>query len=402
MVTTKKSRAPLMIILYSTMFLFGFLENIKGVSYPLIKNEFNVSYETQGTMISILSVCYTFFVVASGFILGRFGVKKVYMTGLVLAFLSVASIYFMPGFRTVSVSLLLLFAGFGVFEIGVNGAATRLFTGKTALLMSLLHFMYGFGAILGPKTAGMLADPSGSGLPWRQIYALAVPLVLLIFLPAIFTRFPEAQSAGEPDGSAGTVRAPRFTAALRTSAVWLFGITLGLMMGVEMASSNWGGLYFQDVYAMDPTTVGANFVSAFFLLFTLSRLVSGFVVEKIGYMRSLQGAVLCTAAVLALGFALGAAGIYVLPAIGFFIAILWPTLMAVAIVYFGEIAAPVMTAGVIAIAGLVNAAIQLSMGYVNRYIGAAWGYRSCLLFAAVLFVILLRLGAIVQKRKPAS
>jgi fucose permease len=373
-----------MVILYGTMFLFGFLENIKGVSYPLIKNEFTVSYETQGKMISVLSFSYTLFVVASGFILGRYGVKKVYLFGLLCALAGVFSIYFMPGFWTAALSLLLLFAGFGVFEIGVNGVATQIFTEKGALMMSLLHFMYGLGAIISPKAAGILADPAGAALGWRQIYLLTVPLVLLIFIPAIFTRFPAAQGS-----AADTPELPRpgFTGALKTPAVWAFGITLGLMMGIEMASSNWGGLYFQDVYGLNPTTSGANFVSAFFLLFTVSRLVSGFVIERAGYMRSLAGAVVIVTAIFITGFVLGARGIYVLPAAGFFIAIWWPTFMAFAMGRFGE-NAPIMCSAVIAIGGLLNAGMQLAMGYINRYAGAAWGYRSCLVFVLILLCIL--------------
>jgi fucose permease len=178
--------------------------------------------------------------------------------------------------------------------------------------------------------------------------------------------------------------------------VWFFGVTLGLMMSTEMATSNWGSLYFQDVYGMDPISAGAGFVSSFFILFTLSRLVSGFLIEKIGYIKSLTGAVLIVGAIFIAGFALGRTGIYVLPILGFFIAILWPTIMAVAIGAFG-VNAPVMTSAVIAIGGLFNALMQLSTGYINRYIGASWGYRSCLIFVAALIVLLLRLGKILKK-----
>lgn len=398
-----------MVILYGTMFLFGFLENIKGVSYPLIKNEFTVSYETQGKMISLLSFSYTLFVVVSGFILGRCGVKKVYLFGLLCALAGVFSIYFMPGFWTAALSLLLLFAGFGVFEIGVNGVATQIFTEKGALMMSLLHFMYGLGAIISPKVAGILTDPAGAALgnalEWRQMYLLTVPLVLLILVPAIFTRFPAVQAQGPaPDAAPNTGNAPRFgfIAALRTPAVWAFGITLGLMMGIEMASSNWGGLYFQDVYGMNPATSGANFVSAFFLLFTLSRLVSGFVIERVGYMRSLAGAAAIAAAVFIAGFALGARGIYVLPAAGFFIAVWWPTFMAFAMGRFGE-RAPIMCSAVIAIGGLLNAGMQLAMGYINRYAGAAWGYRSCLAFTLILLCVLPGVNKLrIQKEAPPN
>ncbi|MDR2471366.1 MAG: MFS transporter [Treponema sp.] len=388
----------LLFILYGTMFLFGFLENIKGVSYPLIKNEFDVSYETQGQMISILSLCYTLFVVAAGFILSRFGVKKVYFFGLLCALLSMGSIYFMPGFWLASLSLLLLFAGFGVFEIGVSAIATQIFTVRTALMMNLLHFMYGLGSMAGPKAAGLLVDAAGLG--WRQIYLLTAPLVLAIFIPSLFIRFPEA-GAGEKPQSAATPQSgetpQRFSAALTNPVVWLFGLTLGLMMGVEMASSNWGSLYFQDVYGMDPATRGANFVFMFFLLFAVSRLVNGFLIEKIGYLKSLFGAVIIAGVIFAAGFALGERGIYVLPLLGFVIAIFWPTLMAVAMAYFGP-GAPVMISAVIAAGGLINAAMQFFMGFISDQIGPAWGYRSSLVFITALFCLLFVLRRQIKQR----
>jgi fucose permease len=386
------------------MFLFGFLENIKGVSYPLIKTEFGVSYDEQGRMVSLLSFSYTFFCVAAGCILSRFGVKKVYLLGFTFALLGLLSVFFAPNFWVTAVCLFFVFSCFGLFEIGINGLASILFTKKAALFLNLLHFLYGIGAILGPKAAGILCGTEG--ISWRHVYLFSIPLVLIFFIPAAMAKYPgpEDGSSGEnspPEKSvSGSPAVPKisFTGALRTPMVWFFGVILGLMMSTEMATSNWGSLYFQDVYGMDPTTVGAGFVSGFFVMFTLSRLVSGFVIEKIGYIRSLVGAVLITGVIFIAGFALGRTGIYVLPVVGFFIAILWPTVMAVAIGVFG-ISAPVMTSVVIAIGGLFNALMQLFTGYINRYAGAAWGYRSCLLFTAALAVLLLKFGG--KLKRPA-
>jgi fucose permease len=395
MSASKKTRVLLIILINGTMFLFGFLENIKGVSYPLIKTEFGVSYDEQGRMVSLLSFSYTFFCVAAGFILSRFGVKRVYLLGFVFALLGLCSVFFAPGFWIAAACLFLVFSCFGLFEIGVNGLASILFTKKAALFLNLLHFMYGVGAVLGPRAAGLLCGMEGLG--WRHVYLFSVPLVLIFFIPAAVVKYPEPADTlpGEKgSGPAGI----GFTGALRTPLVWFFGLTLGLMMSTEMATSNWGSLYFQDVYGMDPTSAGAGFVSSFFILFTLSRLVSGFLIEKIGYIKSLIGAVFIAGAIFIAGFALGRAGIYVLPVLGFFIAIFWPTIMAVAIGAFG-VNAPVMTSAVIAIAGLFNALMQLSTGYINRYAGAAWGYRSCLIFVAALIVLLLRLGKILKKKE---
>jgi fucose permease len=261
------------------------------------------------------------------------------------------------------------------------------------------------------------------GISWRHVYLFSVPLVLIFFILAVVAKYPDPAdnfprengagslpendkglSAGnepfrknparEETGPAGGIS---FTGALRIPIVWLFGLILGLMLSTEMATSNWGGLYFQDVYGMDPTTAGASFVSGFFILFTLSRLVSGFIIEKIGYIKSLTGAVFITGAIFIAGFALGRTGIYVLPVLGFFIAIFWPTIIAVAIRLFG-VNAPVMTSAIIAIAGLFNALMQLSTGYINRYIGAAWGYRSCLIFTVALIALLPRLGKTVKRK----
>jgi len=407
------SRKLLMFILYGTMFLFGFLENVKGVSFPLIKNEFSASYEAQGKMLSILSFSYTLFVIASGFLLGRFGIKRLYILGYLCALLSLVSVNFMPGFWTVTGSLVFLFAGFGIFEIAVNSMATQIFTKKAALMMSLLHFMYGAGATVGPKAAGMLADPAGPGLLWRQIYLFTVPLVAVLFIPSVLAKFPrgtvpESAEAAPPSAappSAAAEEPPRkshgFITALKRPAVWAFGITLGVMVGLELASANWGGLYFQDMYGLDPTTSGANFISAFFILFTLSRLASGFLIEKIGYMRSLIGAILSVTVIFIAGFLMGAAGIYVLPLLGLFLAIFWPTFMAVAMGYFGA-DAPVMTSAIIAIAGLLNVGIQFVMGYINLWIGTGWGYRSCLLFAVVLIFLILGVNRSIRGKKETA
>jgi fucose permease len=383
----------LIIITYGTMVIFGLVENIKGVSYPLIKTEFGASYEQQGGFVALLSYSYVFFCFIAGIFLSRFGVKRSLLSGLLCSMFGVVLVFFMPGYLTVGASLFLVYASFGFFEVGVNALATQVFTSKAALLMNLLHFFYGAGAILGPKAAGFLINSAGMG--WRHIYLLTFPLVLALFIPALFTRFPEnagdenseARSGGDPAAE----KPLSFLGALKMPIVWAFSVMLGLMEVIEFSSANWGGLYFQDVYGLDPRIEGAAFVSNFYILFTVSRLVSGFVIEKIGYVRSLFIACFAAIAVYALGFSLGIRGIWVLPLLGFFIAIMWPTVMAVAMGFFGK-RAPVITSAIIVLSGAVNSALQFVIGLTNRFAGAAWGFRSCLGYAVILAVVLFLLN----------
>jgi fucose permease len=398
----KRTRLILLVfILYGTMFLFGFLENIKGVSYPLIKTEFQASYEHQGIMVSLLSIGYVFCCIIAGIFLSHFGVKRVFLLGFAGLCAGLITVFFMPRFWPVMAALLLVFAGFGFFEIGINALATQVFTSRAALLMNLLHLFYGLGAVAGPKAAGILTGSGGPALGWRQVYLWSVPLTLLFFIPTLLTRFPGEEAKTNPADKGKNAGKISFLGAVKTPMVWLFGIALGLTIAIEMATPNWGSLYFQDVYGFDPSTTGANFISAYFILFTISRLISGFLIEKIGYMRSLLGAAAAIVLILIVGFLCGPQGIWVLPVQGFFIAIMWPTFMAEAIGCFGS-ESPVMTSAIIAIAGTLNALLQLVIGYVNRFLGAAWGYRGCLVYGLILvgFMLLLRTFT-GRKQRPA-
>ena len=399
---TKPQRILLFYLLFGTMLIFGLIENIKGVSFPLIKTEFNASWEQQGLLVSVLSFSYVGFSIVAGIFLGRFGIKPAFIFGFAALSLGLFSVSFMPSFMSAAFSLLLVFAGFGFFEVGINALASRVFVSKAALLMNMLHAFYGIGAIIGPKAAGLLTNNAGFG--WRFIYLLSLPLSLVLFIPGIFTRFPlepHEHSAAENSGSnnGGPVRRKSFFDALRTPMVWLFALTLGLGVIIELTTANWAPLYFQDVYGMDPRTGGAAFLSAFFMVFTLSRLICGALVERIGYLRSLIGVACIILVIFIVGFCLGSRGIYVLPALGFFVALLWPTIMALAIGSFGS-DTPVMSSAMIAIGGTLNAVVQFLVGLTNRFMGPAWGYRSCLVYTVLLIGVLIVLrNKLKQNRK---
>jgi fucose permease len=266
------------------------------------------------------------------------------------------------------------------------------FTAKSALMMSLLHFFYGIGAIIGPAYAGMVTG--GMEKSWRYIYFFG-------FFPALFLGIltfigsPGKLKAGEdhPAGSSGNqgetpAKKLSFFSALKEPVVWLFGITMGCGSTVEVGTTNWSALYLQDVYGFDPKVQGALFVSVFYILYTASRFLSGFVIEKIGYLKSITGGCVIVCLIFAAGFLLGERGIWILPVSGFFIAILYPTMLALSIPVFRENARAVSSA-IIPIAFTTNGLFQYLIGLINRYIGAEWGYRSCLVFSVLTFFLLL-------------
>jgi fucose permease len=130
----KRPRLLLFFILYGAMFLFGFIENAKSITYPLIKEEFSASYEAQGILVSLLALSYVVFCAVAGFCLGHFGVKKSFLASLFCMISGMALSFFMPTFFIAGAALFVVFAGFGLLELSLNALATQLFTQKAALL----------------------------------------------------------------------------------------------------------------------------------------------------------------------------------------------------------------------------------------------------------------------------
>jgi fucose permease len=117
-------------------------------------------------------------------------------------------------------------------------------------------------------------------------------------------------------------------------------------------------------------------------------------------MKSLMFAVIAVVIIYAAGFGLGQNGIWILPVSGLFIAVMWPTMMAVAMKVFGG-DAPIVTSAIITVSGAINGIFQMVIGLTNQYAGEAWGYRSCLIYALVVLMMLYVLLRNVKKKSIA-
>jgi fucose permease len=179
--------------------------------------------------------------------------------------------------------------------------------------------------------------------------------------------------------------------------VWLFGICMGLTSTIEYGVTNWSGLYLHDVFGLDPKTTGATFISVYFSLYAISRLLGGFFIEKIGYLRGVFLAAFITLCLLITGFVLGRRGVWVLPVTGLFIGVVFPTILAISIgVFKGKAQAASST--MLVISSSLSSTIQYLVGLTNRYIGEAWGYRSSVLYGTLLVFMLIRLQNVLRKK----
>ena len=363
------------------MALIGFLNSMKGVSFPLMRNGFNVSYNDMGLMNALIFVIAVSSCITAGICLNRTGLKKTVVTSFFFVMLGVGTLYFSTGLWMAMGFYFMLQAGICFFEVSLNGVGVRVFTVKSGLMMNLLHFFFGVGAVGGPRFIGYMVNRQG--MSWQEVYPLTLIPAFILLSMSLLIRFPGKPETTVSQQGQGT----SFLTVLKDPLVWLFGIIMGISGGIEGIAVAWSGLYLQDVYGLDPSTFGATFVSAFFLLYTISRLLSGFIIEKTGYMRSIFVSGLTITVLFVTAFSLGRQGIYLLPVAGFFVAIMWPTAVAISVKVFKE-RAPSASSATICIAFTLNGIIQYGVGLSNHFLGAAWGYRTCVVYSVIMGVLL--------------
>ena len=132
----------LVIASYITMFFFGVIENVKGVTFVLIKDIFQVSYDAQGYLVSMSWYGYVIFCLVCAFVIDRYGIKTAIVSGHALCLLGCIITPFMNHFVPVIIALMVVWMGFGFFEVGYNAFATVLFTENSAIYLNLMHSCY--------------------------------------------------------------------------------------------------------------------------------------------------------------------------------------------------------------------------------------------------------------------
>jgi len=194
-------------------------------------------------------------------------------------------------------------AGFGCVGLGiggvdvllnVEGAAVEAAAGRT--LMPLMHAAWSAGAVLG---AGIGAGAAAAGVP--IVYQFGSEAIVIAVAAAVAVRSLPA-TARAPRGRARPPAAMRFRTWLRgwrDTRLLLIGL---VMLGVELgegSANSWLTLAVRDGHHR-PDAVAALFFVAFAVEETLTRVVGGPLVDRVGRVSAVRGTT-----------ALGAVGIVV-------------------------------------------------------------------------------------------
>ena len=410
------------IVCYGVFFFFGGIESSESIYYSLMKSELQIPYRIQGWLVSMGSYSFILGSPIVGYLMTLVDVKPILILGFSFYIVAYLLLYFFKRLWIVFVSLFIEGIGAVLLDVGMNTLSTVLFPKHRGVMMNSLHFFYGVGCALGPPYSSRIFLVLKQG--YRGIFLGLIAFAVIGFLLTVFTRLSLCAEAMEEevvddvesklimDGelSQPITEVNAITEANQSNSITLANHSLPTTLPQTESTRSTSeqatpqrpaltllrafvtpmvwllGLNMGAVYGMLPEREGTRFVSLFYVFYTLARLVTGFAVDWLGDALGMLAFNVLLVLLYAVAFALQRRGVWLLAFSGFLISPFYPTSITVPMEVFGADAKNTISV-ILCIALVVNALIQVVIGYVDEYVGPQWGYPLLSLSMCALMIL---------------
>ena len=354
----------LIIFIFILMILDAVTENLKGVFLPIFKNDFNLNDGVMGVWLFIGSFGYIVFTYLGGLFSKKVGQKKVIISGIILCIIS--TFLFSVSYTSrvmLFIDIFLINGSLALCTIAINTLIPIIGIGFQAILMNLTHFFYGFGVTAGTWTTGYLL---GKNVPWQKIYFSVGILYVIIGVIAYFIKVPNVALVEE------NKHKDKSKSIFKDKLLYAFSVTLGFYVFAECATINWLVNYCGKSFGL---SIGqaTKYLTIFTAIFTVGRLVGGFVVQKFGELKSVIVSTITAIVLFLSGILLGQRGIILISISGLFFAITYPTMILSSSEVFKEESSYAMGV-IVSMASGVNMIFNVVLGSLNQMMGATKGF----------------------------
>jgi len=248
---------------WAARFLFfgaGLLFATWGVHIPTVKGVYGLEVGTLGALILAAGIGALIGLTQAGWLIGRFGARRVAWLGGAVSALTIALLLIMPGYLALWVLLAVYGASSGLLDVAMNAYASELEVQEARPLMSGFHAMFSLGgmagAAIGSVVLQMAADPR------------AHVMLVAVFTTAGFGWSMRQIAPPTRAASAAAARRERFM--LPHGRLLLLGLMAGLGFIVEGSIYDWSVLFVRTERGAAPE-VAALAYAAFSATMALTR-----------------------------------------------------------------------------------------------------------------------------------
>lgn len=374
---------------FLAFFLFGFSDNLKGATFPVLLDELGFSYALGGT---ILLASYFGFLIATlitGPLTDLAGKK-------IVIFLACGSLLIgMFGFSTAStfwaliVAMFIMGLGLGALEVGANLIIVDVHREDKGRYLNLLAFFHGIGSMVAPLFAGQMLV---AGFSWRSIYQLGLGLVLLVLIYFLIVKYPRTDNKQSNKLDFRELGKSAFS-----QEMILFYAGMIAYVAAEIGIGAWLVEFLQNAKSQS-VSQSTFYLALFFGAITAGRFIGSFLVARASYLKSMLFAGLAAMICVAIGTFASVGLAVFLPLAGFFFSIIFPTFTAAVSDRYQENVGTILGL-LFTFAGLGGMLGPWIIGLASDWLGIQVGFGVVLVFLVVMNI---SLGLLGRKQKPTK
>jgi len=163
---------------------------------------------------------------------------------------------------------------------------------------------------------------------WVAVYWIFAIIALAMIVLILLTRFPKVEL--KDDEKVGTRES--YLDLFKNKFVILFFLGIFAYVGTEQGISYWMSRFLSDYHGYDYETVGANAVSNYWGLMTIGGIFGLVLLKLLDSKVILRWVTIISMVCLAFAlFGPKSISLYVFPAIGFFMSVMWPIIISLAL-----------------------------------------------------------------------
>lgn len=308
---------------FFSFFIFGFVDNLKGATLSSLLIDLDFNYAQGGSILFGAYLGFFIATLAAGILADSVGNRRILILAGGLISLGILAFAGANTFWLLFGAMVVLGLGMGCIEVSGNGLIVQLHQLNRGRYLNLLATFHGIGALVVPLYAGWLLD---GGVSWRQVFQYSLPLAVLLTLAFVLTPAP-VKSTAKPAESGGFDWQAVGKLGFTRQMIWFY-LAIAFYVGAELGIGAWIVEFLQRTKGFS-LTGATGFLSLFFAMVMVGRVVGSFVVERLGYVRSVLGAAAGGLICVLIGiFGPPALAVFV-PICGLFFSIIFPTITAV-------------------------------------------------------------------------
>lgn len=321
--------------------IFAILLNSVGVVILQVINDFGVNPESASVLEAWkdLSIAIASFLLAS--YIPRFGYKRSMITGLTVVIIGSIMMPLLGGFAMSQLLFAMVGVSFALIKISVYSTVSLVTdnANEHASFMSILEGFFMIGVLSGFWLFGIFIDLANSSdtITWLDTYWVLAGIGTLALLLLLSTELDESSIKTETDNPLQDFK--DMIGLIKYAVVIFFILGAFLYVYIEQAINTWLPTFNYQVLQL-PDAISVQITSIYAGALAAGRILGGYIMKKLNWFYVLQTSLIMASILvllvlpLTIGIEPGSVtgwsevpfAAYVLPAIGLFLAPIYPTL----------------------------------------------------------------------------